>query len=248
MRVLILGVGDAFTTTGFGSGALIEAPQGYAMVDCGDLIHRALAEATTKAGWSVDSTQIHDVVLTHLHGDHCNGLESFGFKRYAERVRHESSTIPRLWTHPGAAERLWERLAPAMDAPLEAGGEKARLEDFYKLHLFDPSKPAQIAGLTVECRYTVHPVPTVGLMITDGSWTLGISGDTKYEPAHIEWLSRADIIIHEANYSPLHTGVEVLNELPGELRRKLRLTHTEDGFDPASTDIPLLKAGDVLHP
>lgn len=247
MRVLILGVGDAFTTRSFGTGAIIEAPEGYVLVDCTDLIHRAIREAAAAAGWDIDSTRIHDVVLTHLHGDHCNGLESFGFKRYAERLRGESNILPRLWTHPGAAERLWERLAPAMDAPLSNGGQRATLGDFYDLHLFDPQHPARVAGLTIECRYTVHPVPTVGLLISDGAKTLGISGDTKFDPAHIEWLSRADLIIHEANYSPIHTGIGTLNGLPDDLRRKMRLTHTEDGFDPASTDIPLLKQGEVLE-
>lgn len=247
MRALILGVGDAFTTTGFGSGVLLEGPGGYLMVDCADLIHRALAEASKKSGWNVDATQIHDVVLTHLHGDHCNGLESFGFKRYAERLRGESTIIPRLWTHPGAAERVWERLAPAMDAPLTQGGPRATLADFFELHTFDPDHPAEIAGLTVACRYTVHPVPTVGLMISNGRSTLGLSGDTKFDPEHVQWLSRADVIIHEANYSPLHTGVNVLNELPREIRDKLILTHTEDAFDPTSTDIPLLYEGQVLE-
>lgn len=247
MRVLILGVGDAFTTRSFGTGAIIEAPEGDVLIDCSDLVHRAIREAAHESGWDVDSTRIHDIILTHLHGDHCNGLESFGFKRYAERLRGEATVVPRLWTHPGAASRVWERLAPAMDAPLTEGGPKATLEDFYELRVFDPQHPAHVAGLTVECRYTVHPVPTIGLLISDGTKTLGISGDTTFEPAHIEWLSRADLIIHEANYSPIHTGIASLNALPEPLRRKMRLTHTEDSFDPASTTIPLLKEGEVLE-
>lgn len=247
MRVLILGVGDAFTSKGFGSGAIIKAPEGYVLIDCTDLIHRAIREAADAAGWDVDATRIHDIVLTHLHGDHCNGLESFGFKRYAERVRHEAETLPRVWTHPRAAERLWDRLAPAMDAPLVTGGTPAELGDFFDLHTFSPEEPAKVAGLTVECRYTIHPIPTIGLLISDGEKTLGISGDTKFDPAHIEWLDRADLIIHEANYSPLHTGVEVLNELPQHIREKMYLTHTEDGFDPRTSRIPLLHAGQELE-
>ncbi len=79
MRALILGIGDAFTRRHFSTSALVEAPGGRVLIDCPDLIHRVLHEATTQAGWSVDASGVDDVILTHLHGDHCNGLESFAF-------------------------------------------------------------------------------------------------------------------------------------------------------------------------
>jgi len=247
MRVLVLGVGDAFTTRGYGSCFLIHSPEGHVLIDCTDLIHRCLREAAEIAKWDVDSRTIDHIVLTHLHGDHCNGLESFGFKRYAERLRKEAQNLPTIHTHQGAGSRLWERLAPAMDAPLVPGGKSADMGDFFKMAIFSPDKPAKIAGLTVQCRLTKHPIPTIGLLISDGRWTLGISGDTIYDPEHIAWLDQADIIIHEANFSPLHTQVDPLNALPKHTRSKMRLTHTEDSFDRRSTSIPLLKQGDVLE-
>ena len=79
MRMLVLGVGDAFTRLHFGTSALLEGPEGFVLLDCPDLVHRALHEASAKAGWDVDVMSISDILLTHLHGDHCNGLESFGF-------------------------------------------------------------------------------------------------------------------------------------------------------------------------
>lgn len=247
MRVLVLGVGDAFTTRGYGSCFLIHGPQGHVLIDCTDLIHRALAEAAAIANWKVDSRDIQHILLTHLHGDHCNGLESFGFKHFAERLRGESTTTPTIHTHPGAAARLWERLAPAMDAPLTPGGKPATIADFFNLDTFEVGEPFTVAGLTIRARRTHHPIPTIGLLISDGSWTLGISGDTIFDPDHIAWLDQADLIIHEANYSPLHTQVDPLNNLPAKIRTKMRLTHTEDAFDARSTRIPLLKQGDVLQ-
>ena len=44
MRALILGVGDAFTGRHFGSSALLEGPSGYVLLDCPDLVHRAIRE------------------------------------------------------------------------------------------------------------------------------------------------------------------------------------------------------------
>jgi ribonuclease BN (tRNA processing enzyme) len=246
MRVLVLGVGDAFTTRGYGSCFLIDGPEGFVLIDCTDLIHRALREAADVAGWTVDSKAIHHILLTHLHGDHCNGLESFGFKGFAERIRGEATVTPTIHTHPGAAARVWERLAPAMDAPLTPGGKPAGLEDFFRLRTFEVGAPFPVAGLTVRARRTHHPIPTVGLLISDGRWTLGVSGDTIFDPEHIAWLDQADVIIHEANYSPLHTQVDPLNNLPARIRTKMRLTHTEDAFDRGSTKIPLLKQGEVV--
>ncbi len=68
MRVLILGVGDAFTRAHVGSSALVEGPDGYLLIDCPDPVHRALHHASRRAGWDVDASRIHDVLITHLHG------------------------------------------------------------------------------------------------------------------------------------------------------------------------------------
>ena len=247
MRALILGIGDAFTTQSYGTSAIIEGPDGLVLLDCPDLIHRAMLEATAKAGWDVDCRDIHDILLTHLHGDHCNGLESFGFKRAVYKLRQECMITPRLHTHPKASDRLWERLAPAMDPPFLRPGELSTLEDFFEPHTFRVGEPFEVAGLTVEARETIHPVPTVGFRITDGVKTLGLSGDTAYSADHVDWLASADVIVHETNLGPAHTNVDLLNALPEEFRSKMRLTHIADEFDPASSDIPVLSEGEVIE-
>ncbi len=247
MRVLILGVGDAFTKIHFGSSALVAGPDGYLLIDCPDLVHRAIHEANRRAGWDVDASKIHDVLITHLHGDHCNGLESFGFARMLRRMKTPSAPLPRLHISRPASERVWERLAPAMDGACCLRHSPARLADFYLLDTIEPQSEAVIAGLTVRCRFTQHPVPTTGLLISDGEWTLGWSSDTPYEQAHIDWLDQADLIVHESSRGPIHTPIEALNSLPDELRAKLRLIHLRDDFDRSGTDIEILSQGDVLQ-
>ena len=111
MNVLILGIGDAFTRRSFGSSALIRAPGdpgGFVLIDCPDPIHRVLLEATTIAGeaWKADASNIDDILLTHLHGDHCNGLESFGFYRRVLRLRDPKMIRPRLHVTQPVAARL----------------------------------------------------------------------------------------------------------------------------------------------
>jgi ribonuclease BN (tRNA processing enzyme) len=246
MRILILGVGDAFTRSHFGSSALIEAPRGYVLLDCPELVHRALAEATARAGWEVDALRVGDVILTHLHGDHCNGLESFGFMHLIARRRDAALPRPRLHTHRAAADRLWSRLAAAMDGADRDGRPTRGLEDFFDLRILEPGRIADVAGLSIECRATIHPVPCIGLLLSDGSRTLGWSGDTSFERAHVEWLSRADVIVHESNRGTPHTPIESLCALAPALRRKIRLIHLPDDFDPSTTDMSPLAEGEVL--
>ena len=246
MRALILGVGDAFTRLHFGTSALLEGPGGFVLIDCPDLVHRALHEASARAGWKVDVAGIDDILLTHLHGDHCNGLESFGFA-HALRSRGTTSSPsrPRIHTSRPAADRLWERLAPAMDGA--ASGSPRTLEDYFDVRVLEPGVAATVAGLEVQCRFTKHPLPTIGLLISDGDKTLGWSGDTAFEEAHVEWLSRADIIVHESNESDVHTPIERLDALPAALRRKIRLVHVSDDFDPSVTEMKPLREGEVLE-
>ena len=49
----------------------------------------------------------------------------------------------------------------------------------------------------VECRRTIHSVPTFAFRITAGDRVLGYSADTAYDPTLIEWLADADLIVHE---------------------------------------------------
>jgi len=255
MNVLILGIGDAFTRRHFGSSALIRVPSGgFVLIDCPDLIHRVLLEATTTAGegWKADASNIDDILLTHLHGDHCNGLESFGFYRRVLRLRDPKVIRPRLHVTPPVAARLWDRLGPAMGTPMGCD-HPCQLNDFFDVRIIDVSPaapsatPAVVAGLNVQCRFTGHPVPTVGYVITDASGgSLGWSSDTPFDRGHIDWLDQANLIVHESNLGPSHTPIESLNALPKELKAKMRLIHLVDDFDPARTDIRILRAGEVL--
>ena len=247
MRMLILGVGDAFTRRHFGSSAIIEGPQGLVLIDCPDPIHRTVNEASLRAGWPIDTSQIHDIIITHLHGDHCNGLESFGFARRLARMRDAAMPKPRLHVSQPVAERVWQKLAPAMDASM-GQSRPSTLEDYFELRTLSPDRPAQIAGLTVRCRFTQHPVPTIGLLASNGRNTIGWSADTPFEQEHIDWLAKgADIFVHESNRGPAHTPIESLNRLDAKVKKKMRLIHLPDDFDPQTTDISILREGDVLN-
>lgn len=244
MKLLVTGVGDAFTTRSFGTSALIDGPAGRVLIDCPELIHRVIHEATSAAKWPVGIRDIDHVIITHLHGDHCNGLEMFSFYRRFLNRAEPDVPLPNVYATQPVLDRLWEKLAPSMDAPYT--GEPSTMADYFHTHLIAPDADNEVAGLSVRCRFTGHPIPTIGMLISDGAGTLGWSGDTPFEQEHIDWLSQADLIVHEAGPPPAHASIESLNALPESLRMKMRLIHLPDGFDPRTTDIQPVEQGEVL--
>jgi len=83
------------------------------------------------------------------------------------------------------------------------------------------------------------------LIKADGR-SLGYSADTAFDPSLIQFLSQADLIIHETNYGPAHTDYSQLAQLPAEIRAKMRLIHYSDYFDVESSVIGCLEEGQLL--
>lgn len=245
LRVVIIGTGSALSTRHFGSSAVIVSGSSPILIDCPDSVLRALAQGSRSSGVTIDPLCIQDILITHLHGDHANGLEAMGWLHWIARQgtrAADSRGAPRIHAIAPVAARLWERLAPAMDQ-----NGSATLADYFSVKIIDPSTPAIVAGLQVEVRPAEHLIPGCGFRISQGGATLGWSGDTRFDPAHIDWLSSADLIVHETTESRVHTPIACLNALAPALRRKMRLIHMEDLFDQAVTDIAALHEGEVLE-
>ncbi len=215
-------------------------PSGFLLIDCPDPIFHVLADGASASQWNLNPDTVTDILLTHLHGDHCNGLEALGFHRWL-RYRKSSLPLPSLYTLPIVAARLWERLAPAMDR----AGEGC-LADYFRICPLEPGQRALVGDLEVECRPASHGIPAASWRMRRGNASLGWSGDTEFNRALIDWLAEADLVIHETSAPPTHTDLPELNSLPESIRRKMRLTHMPDDFDPNATSLVPLRQGEVL--
>jgi phosphoribosyl 1,2-cyclic phosphodiesterase len=145
-----------------------------------------------------------DILLTHLHMDHIQGL---GF--FAPFFRDDFEV--HLWGPPSTTQNLRTRLTRYLSPPLFP----VRLRDVAaKLELHDvPMEPFQIGGVQVTGQVVIHPGQTVGYRISDGSSTVAYIPD--HEPAlgmngvpsESQWTSGydlardADILIHDAQYT-----------------------------------------------
>ena len=236
-----LGVGDAFTAKYYTSCIAVESAGARLLVDCPHPIRKILHEGGERAGTPMDVGDFLGVVVTHLHADHSSGLEGFGYFSYFA-LRRKAVVL----AHPAVVERLWDgHLAAGMECLMpaaDAAPAPRRFEDYFDLKRLDEGGAVTIGPFTLECRRTIHHIPTSALRIRAGGRSLGISSDTAFDPALIEWLAEADLIIHETNLG-VHTPYEKLAALPSGLRARMRLIHYPDQFDLAASVIEPLEQG-----
>jgi len=243
LQVLPLGVGGAFTQTGYHTNLLLLFGETSCLVDCADPIHRVLREQTRAAGINLSRTSINHIIITHLHPDHFSGFESFLLhRRFILDV-----APPTVYVLPEVAEVLWPgKLAVSMERSIipEIGmDEFYGPEDFYRLQVVDEDRPFDIGPMHFEVHRGRHSLPTFGFRVSAGGRTFGYSSDTILFPEHIDFLDRADLIFHETTPSPIHTPYEDLLTLPESVRRKMALVHMLDSFDREASEIACAEAG-----
>lgn len=154
-----------------------------------------------------------DLLLSHLHMDHLQGL---GFFEPCFR----SDVELHIWGPPSTTMDLRERLARYLSPPLFP----VRLRDLgSRVSLHDvPLEPFTVGSLTISGQAVIHPGPTVGFRISGPAGTVAYLPD--HEPAlgaptfplEPEWTSGhelaadADLLIHDAQYTeeeyPAHVG------------------------------------------
>jgi ribonuclease BN (tRNA processing enzyme) len=243
LQVLPLGIGGAFSKFDYYCSLLILGGGTRCLIDCPDPIHKVLHEQTSRAGLSVNAGDIEHLVLTHLHGDHSNGLESLLFyRKYVARV-----SPPTIYALAETLEALWPRkLAVSMERScLPAAGidDTHEPEDFYETRVVDEGRSFSVGDLTFEIRRTQHSVPTFGFRVSCGGRVFGYGCDTRFDAALIDFLSAADLVFHECGEEPLHTPYEKLMALDPGVRGKIHILHLADQFDRAGSELPIVEPG-----
>jgi phosphoribosyl 1,2-cyclic phosphodiesterase len=145
-----------------------------------------------------------DLLLTHLHMDHIEGLGFFEPLYQAELEVH-------LWAPPSATLDLSARLSRYLSPPLSP----VRLRDLpCRLTLHDvPRGRFEIGGLDVVADFVCHPGPTVGYRITEDAGSISYLPDhepalgARHFPEDPDWTSGfdlasgVDLLIHDAQYN-----------------------------------------------
>lgn len=244
MHVIAPGTGDAFSALKYSSCLAVEADDRWLLIDAPHPIRKMLREAGETAALShpLDLHLFEGAVLTHLHADHASGLEGLGFFNHFALQRKA-----RVLTDPAVREELWSGhlragMRQLMHGP-EAEPVSYTLGDFFELVDLYEREPYVLGPFTIETHRTVHHIPTIAVKVRANGVTLGYSADTAFREELIEWLSDADLIIHETNFGGAHTPYEKLAALPEALRAKMRLIAYPDSFDEASSVITTMRQG-----
>jgi ribonuclease BN (tRNA processing enzyme) len=145
-----------------------------------------------------------DILLSHLHLDHLEGLGFFA-------PLWDPGTELHIWGPPSPIRSLSDRIAQYLSPPLFP----VRLAEIpAQLELHDaPEEAWTLGSATVSARPIIHQGPTVGYRIEEGGKALAYLTD--HEPAlaadltsvPAEWVSGyavaagADVLIHDCQYT-----------------------------------------------
>jgi ribonuclease BN (tRNA processing enzyme) len=198
LKLHVLGVGDAFTERYHNSCLCIEEPQSgvHLLVDCPPALPRVLADHRQRTHTDLSVANIEHLLLTHLHGDHCGGLEAFLFMRrfivrrkpnlygakevldplWATRLRggmaNLTACVPQ-WSLSELEQRLQHPsfLHPESDRAAQQKLVKPS-QNVPELQLsdyaqrIDLDERTQIGPLLIERRFTYHHVPTTAIRVS----------------------------------------------------------------------------------
>lgn len=222
MNVFAVGVGDAFSSKHWGTSFLVTHDDFTLAIDCPDSYLRALK------GHGRAPEEIDAIFITHLHGDHVNGLEMLlAWSTFVSRRKLD------IYTTPEAARDLWERRLQASLGVMYDGvsHRNTSLDEFANLHVVPWNETFKIGPFEVITRPTNHHLPASAMRLSAQGKTWAYSCDTAFDPELIDWLRDADLVFHEASYGPAHSPLEKLEELPEELRKKLKIVHLPDTLE-----------------
>ncbi len=247
VRVIPLGVGDAFTALHYTTCMALGAGDDWLLIDCPHPIRKLLHEGSQAAGIPLDLDRIQGVALSHLHADHACGLEDFAY--YSHFVLGRKA---RVATHPEVLARMWDGLLAAGmgEVRLDPAAPPVvkRRDDYFDITPLDEAGAVAFGPFQIECRRTRHPIPTTAFRISSLGRTLGFSADSAFDPALISWLEPCDLILHEVTTQPasvVHSPYSALAALPSSLRAKMRLFHYPDDFNADASVIEPLDQGKV---
>jgi hypothetical protein len=151
---------------------------------------------------------------------------------------------PTLVAHADVAARLWSgHLAGGMETTTVGDAVQVHvLSEYASLIEIPDEGELEMGPFAIACRKTIHPIPTTALRIRAGGRSLGYSADTSFDPSLIDWLSEADLFVHETNLG-IHTDYEQLRKLRRSVRDRMRLIHYPDFFDVEGSEIEPLRQG-----
>jgi ribonuclease BN (tRNA processing enzyme) len=160
-----------------------------------------IAELGANLG-SQESLQAH-LLITHTHLDHIQGFPFFG-------PAFTQGTHLTIVGPAGSAKSLQAAFADQMDPayfPVRLDHVPADLEFIER----NPGEMFEVGGLRITPLLLMHPIPTFGYRLEEGSTTFVMATDNELSlfaqekngamQELVDWCRNADLLVHDAQYS-----------------------------------------------
>ncbi|MBT3274530.1 MAG: MBL fold metallo-hydrolase [Spirochaetales bacterium] len=245
--LFFVGVGSAFSKSHFQTNLLIIKGDDHVMIDCGTKAPQALFEL----GLSV--TSIQNWLITHSHADHIGGLEEVMLMgRYVTRSK------PTIIINPTYQNLLWDMSLRGGSAyNEERAGNILTFGDMWNIIRPEwlseyprETHEANIGSINLKMFRTMH-IPEQPDSWQSSFWSCGVivddrimfTADTRYDRDLLESFDKRfnfEVIFHDCQFfdGGVHAGIDQLSDLPGDMKKKMILTHYGDNWE---ENVPKMK-------
>jgi len=169
------------------------------------------------------------IILTHCHADHDAGA----FQKVLTGTPVVVITTPTIYKSFIRKYAALSALSPAL----------LRHSHRYKPAII--GQPLRFQGATFHFIYSLHTIPCIGFRVEWRGRSMVFTGDHFNSPTGMQKLTESgvltparaedlknlalqecDLLLHEAGAPPIHTPLEVLLQLPPEVKKRLYVVHT----------------------
>jgi len=230
MKFTFVGTGSAFTLNNFHTNTIIERNGKKLLLDAGSDIRFALKNI------DMSYKDLDAVYITHLHGDHCGGLEYLAFTTYFDPSVEEKMS---LIGNNNVIRELWKSTLKGGLKSVQ--GKKMSLDEYFDVQMIKDNGTFYWEDVKFQIVQSIHIidefsiVPSFGVMITcpETGKVIYYTGDSQFCPAQImDFYKMADLIITDCETLPFKSGVHAswldLKDLPLEIKTKMLLQHYQD--------------------
>ena len=232
--VTMLGCSHGFDKTGRTTGFVLWVNRRGLMVDPPPNSSRILVNM------GIPPSSIEAVFLTHCHADHDAGT----FQKILQ------GSMIKIYTTRTIIDSFLRKYAALSGFSTDFIG---RLFEFCPLRVGEVTRLA--GGIEIECFYSLHVIPCIGLLARCHDKTIVYSGDTHTSPELFDTMRadgvigdarcaalkkfpwHADLILHEMGVPPIHTPPDVLRALPTHVKTRLLVVHASKSAIPADSGL-----------